>query len=299
MEYDEARRIMATHEKNVRKANGKGRIGKLALNLKFLKYRTFLKKVESPADDIDETYEIHYFHTPIIKLYSSKVELNDGGFFSHSTHERLNEYMPRGFRVHGHRPRWYHSTVGFVRTPAGTAPYNMPQAFLYNGLPAGDPASSVEAGACFNLIPNYVDRLLALVFYEDNRTVDDIPVTDDRHTLGDNLWPIDVLKKMRFRPILLRHAVEQQNVNGTLAELEMGLAGFDAERVVDLLLKEGAQVFSKREKLRRIEAMLRRGTEIPVLNQRALKSLLRRTLINFLVTELGFADKEWNRRDAT
>jgi|SRR6478609_4737842 len=299
MEYDEARHIMATHKKHVLRANGKGRVGALAPNLKHLKYRTFLKKVESPADDIDETYEIQYFQTTIITLYSHKVVLNDGGWFSHSTHERLNEYMPRGFHAHGRRPRWYHSTVGFVSTPAGTAPYNMPQSFLYNGLPADDTASSIEAGTCLNLIPAYVDRLLAMVFNRANPAMLEIPVTDDGHVLGDHLWPVEVLKKTLFRPILLRHAVEQQNVHGTLAELKMGLAGFDAEAVVDLLLKEGAHVFAKREKLRRVEAMLRLGKQIPVLHRQALKSLLRRVLINFLITELGFIDKEWNRRDAT
>jgi hypothetical protein len=297
MEYDEARSIMATHKANVLKANGK--VGSLATDRKKLKFRTFLYRKESPADDIDETYEIHYFHTPIITLYSHKVVLNDGGWFSHSTHKRLNEYMPRGFRVHGSKPHWYHSTVGFVRTPAGTAPYNMPQSFLYNGLPADDTSPSIEAGVCFNLIPTYVDRLLALVFNRANPAMIDIPVTDDKHVLGDHLWPLEVLKKMLFRPIILRHAAEQQGVHGTLAELKLGLAGFNVDVIVEMLLKEGAHVFTKREEVKRVEAMLRLDTQIPILRRQALRSLLRRTLINFLVTELGFKDQEWNRRNAS
>ncbi len=304
MEYDEARSIMATHKANILKANGKGKVGSLAPDRKFLKFRTFLYRKESPADDIDETYEIHYFQTPIITLYSHKVVLNDGGFFSYSTHERLNEYMPRGFRVHGSKPHWYHTTVGFVRTPLGTMPYSMPQAFLYDGQPA-DTNLSIEAGLCFHLIPAYVEKLLTLVFEGDPdlRVLNDIPVTDDRHFLGDHQWPVAVLKKQLHRPILLEHVSAHEDHKPNKVFQDEHLAGYSLRSIVDILLKEGADVLkrprAKTELIRRVEATLRLGQQIPTVNLRTLKKYLREVLIDFLVAELGFVNKEWNRRDAT
>jgi len=302
MEYEEARDIMARHKANVLKANGKGKVGRLAPNLKHLKYRTFLKMIPSPADDIDETYEIQYFHTAIVTLHSHKVTLNDGGWFSHSTHERLNEYMPRGFRVHGSRPRWYPNTLGFVRTPAGTVPYNMPRSFTYDGLPAGDQLFSVEAGACLHMIPNYVDSLLTLVFKEPNHLMNDIPATDDIHQLGDRLWPVALLKKQLHRPILLRHVFDDSWFQPSKEFHKEALGGENILNVVDILLREGATVFTKpksrSELTHRIEAILRMGKDIPIINLRTLKKFLRKVLIEFLVDQLGFQDKEWNRRDA-
>lgn len=304
MEYDEARSIMATHKANILKANGKGKVGSLAPDRKFLKFRTFLFRKESPADDIAETYEIHYFQTAIITLYSDKVKINDGGFFSHSTHERLNEYMPRGFRVHGSKPHWYHSPVGFIRTPLGTSPYNLPQSFMYDGQPA-DTDLSIEAGLCFHLIPAYVEKLLTLAFEGDPdlRVLNDIPVTDDRHSLGDHQWPVEVLKKQLYRPILLRHVSVSEDFKVTKAFRDEQFGGHALEYIVEVLLQEGADVLkstrTKAALVRHVEATLRLGGQIPTVNLRTLKKYLREVLIDFLVAELGFINKEWNRRDAT
>jgi hypothetical protein len=297
MEYKEARDIMARHKANVLKANGKGKVGSLAINLKRLKYRTFLKMVPSPADDIDETYEIEYFHTPIITLHSHKVTINDGGWFSHSTHERLNEYMPRGFRVSGARPRWYHSTVGFIHTPAGTCAYNLPKTFLYSGLPTD--SGSVYAGTCLHKIPAYVDMVLDKAFAGgiDDKTLTDWFV-DGNHALGDGSWPVVALEHQRFRPRMLLH-VSFENNNAGDARHEQ-LNGELLTDILDVMCLEGAQVFttprSKKELVRRIEAALRHSREIPIVNLRVLRTMLRKALIEFLVTELGFTGKEWNRR---
>jgi hypothetical protein len=303
MEYNEARDIMATHKANVLKANGKGKIGGLAPDRKKLEFRTFLYRKESPADDIAETYEIHYFQTAIITLHADKVMLNDGGFFSVSTHERLNEYMPRGFHVHGLKAPWYRSTVGFVTTPAGTAPYNMPQEFTYAGLPTGSTACSTEAGPCFHMIPNYVDGLLDRIFKEPDPVMNELPVTDDRHSLGDRQWPVELLKKQLHRPMLLRHINVDPWLKPTKQFCDEQLDGMSLEEVIDILLKEGAAVLVRPETrsdlARRIEAALRVNQRIPTVNLRALKKLLRMILIEFLIDELGFKDQEWNRRDAT
>lgn len=293
MEYTEARDIMAQHKHNVLKAKGKGRVGKLAYNLKHLKYRTFLRRVESPSDDIDETYEIQYFQTTIITLHAHKVTINDGDWFSHSTHERLNEYMPKGFRVSGAKPHWYYATVGFVHTPAGTCAYNLPKSFLYNGLPTE--SGSIHAGASLHKIPAYVDMVLDKAFAGgiDDKTLTDWFV-DGNHELGDGSWPVTALEHQRFRPRMLLHTT----LNGFCCEQ---LGNHLLADVLDIMFLEGAQVFtrpkSKKELARRIEAMLRYGSELPIVNLRSLRVLLRKALIEFLVTELGFIAKEWNRRD--
>ena len=302
MEYNEARDIMATHRHNVLKANGKGKVGSLHPHLKHLKYRTFLRKVEGPSDDIDESYQIEYFQTAIITLYSHKVVINDGTFFSHSTHERLNEYMPKGFKVHGSKPSWYHSTVGFIRTPAGTCAYNLPKSFLYSGLPTE--GGSVHAGPSFHKIPEYVDMVLTKAFKGglDDRQLMEWFVPQD-HELGDHSWPVQLLDKPRFIPRLLSYVSAHEDFRPTPEFHKQHLGGHFLADVVSTMLREDARVFTKPNNLaaivRRSEATLRLGRSLPCINLRTLRKCLREILINFLVAELGFVDKEWNRRDAT
>lgn len=294
MQYDDAREIMATHKTNV--LNGHGKVGSLATNRKFLKYRTFLSRKESNNDETPEHYEIEYFGNTIIRFRKDTVSINDQGWFAYSTHERLNEYMPNGFRVHGNKPSWYHSTLGFVRTPKGVFPYDMEMTFTYEGHSTQD--YSAAAGPSLHLIPSYVDAFLDRVLAGEKSTVERFYLKNE--AMGDCNWPVRLLQEQRYAPNLLHWVTRASNIpKGLLADYH-AFFRLELEDLADIVLSEGASVLRKpkthAEMASYAEASLRMQRHIPTTRLPTLRKNLRLLLIEFLVTELGFNPKTWNRR---
>lgn len=288
MEYQEAREIMAKHKHNVE--NGHGRVASLAKDKKKLTFRTFLYRKESPNNDTPEHYEIHYFSTAIITLYHDKVVLNDGGWFSHSTHQRLNEFMPRGFRVSGSYISWLKATVGFIHTPAGTHAYAMPFGLRYDGSDQGcggiGEDNSPEAGKALHCIRAYVDSYIKRLFNGE------LTIDHDPPELLPNYISHDIAD------FVLRNTAYP---NGLAFEIPSIVVGDDyLDDILDVLMLANAKVLkkprTKDDVAARTEAIYLLKAAIPTCDMRELRRVLRRELSRYMLTTLGFTEKTWNRR---
>src|SRR5215203_4379012 len=93
MDYERAKAIMDEHEARVRR--GTGIITRHNPSAKKLKNQTWLHYNK------DCHYTLSYFSHNIIEYHPKYVLLNDCGYFSHSTMQRFNEYLPRGFHLSG------------------------------------------------------------------------------------------------------------------------------------------------------------------------------------------------------
>lgn len=293
MDYAEARDLMAAHKHAVETSHG--RVGNLARDRKKLGFRTFLYRKESPNDETPETYELQLFNNTIITFAHDSFVINDGGWFSHTTHKRLNEHMPRGFRVHGMTTAWNAETVGFVSTPKGVYPYNMEMNFTYDGSCTQE--FSPQSGPAFHKVPAYVqcylDRLfkdpksLSPLAYEDMSALkvlgEDASIDTAAMILG-NICPSD----------LIVEAIGDATSSFTM--------DIDLPAVLKLLRNEGASILRHPKSIddlaAKTEATYVHEMCIPKkLNLQTLRKDLRQYLINFLVVELGFEAQEWNRRE--
>lgn len=280
MNYDEAKALMAAHDTNVR--NGHGCVAKLARDRKKLGFRTFLYKILSPADDIPETYVIRYFDHRIITFKKDWFEITDAGFFSHCTHEHLNEYMPNGFHVHGYTAPWLGEPVGFVNTPLGVWAYNMPMKFTYEGDGHG---LSKDAGPAFHAIPAYVRHLLDGLFN------------------GELFWGQEVENAtcMDYAAWILQRTANFLILMEAVKFNETTVGNCSLRDWVRYLVGQarGAKVLTKRTaamRARRIELTLQTGLA-PEGSLVALRKSLRLALINHLVWNLNFEEQTWNRRE--
>jgi hypothetical protein len=58
-------------------------------------------------DSKDDCYNIRLHATIIMKLYKNYTELNNGGYYTRTTKERLNEYLEHGF-IRQSKSQWYY-----------------------------------------------------------------------------------------------------------------------------------------------------------------------------------------------
>ena len=296
MEFEEARELMNRHRYNVE--NGSGKVSALAKDRKKLKLRTFLYRKESPNDETPEHYEIQYFNTTIIELHHDRVVLNDGGFFSYSTHQRLNEFAPRGFRVSGSYIRWLKYTVGFIHTPVGTYAYNMPFEASYDGSagtartsPDGDLvfSSPQAADALYKLrdyAKNYVEHLL-----EGKLTITATPTHNIPTYSADDI--AGLLLTNVFYPSDIAVGLDQRGLG------EAG-AAISLSDVMESLLDSGVALLrkprTKDEVAAKVEALYRLNSSVPTLHIGKLRKILLEEVTAYLTAALGFEEKNWNRR---
>lgn len=286
MDYGEAKSLIFTHAHNVR--NGHGRVANLDPNLKKIAYRTFLKRQRSASDEVPESYIVEYLGNPIIHFHHDNFIVNDCGWFSYSTHQRLNEFMPKGFRVSGATPRWLGSPVGFVHTPVGVFPYNMSMRFNYNGRCIDE--YSEDAGQALHKVPAYVEAMLTQAF----AGVADKRIESAYSNAYENIDSPEVARMIMKNWYILSLLVHATAGAGDVFD------GVSLPTVVELLLHYGADIF-KRSKTKGhtaaiAEVVLTHGVRPPTIHRGRLKSLLRQLMINTLVNDLGFAKQEWNRR---
>jgi hypothetical protein len=267
MNYEDAKDLMALHRSHV--AGKKGYMAKVDPDRKNIRSTTWLQRYEATADQ-QEYYAIALFAgtNKIIEFHEDFLILNDNGWFSKTTHERFNEFMPRGFRVWG--SKCYHLTkprpLGFIKTPKGTYPYHMPMLFSYDGTPT---ERLIEhADEVLTIFPKYVELYLTTL-------LDGITDVKDPH-----------IKKFINNDVITC-AVEFST------KQYMGLT---LQEIVEVLKKEGASTFTKTTIGRHIESVLLHGIPIPIIHKNWLRKTLRPLIYDYIIEGMGFAEVEWNRR---
>jgi hypothetical protein len=136
MDYEQAKGIMEQHRVAVEGSYGAVKAVASPIQ-KRLENKTVLRYVDAKvAPEHEVTYELVIFGNPIIVFYPGAFEINDYGWYSRTTHLRLNQYMPAGHSIHSMRlpqlQRIKH--ISFIKAPSGTYPYNMPMLLPYVGL---------------------------------------------------------------------------------------------------------------------------------------------------------------------
>lgn len=267
MNFEDAKDIMALHRSHV--AGKKGYMAKVNPDRKNIGGNTWLQRYEATTDQ-QEYYAIILFvgTNKIIEFHENFLTLNDNGWFSKTTHERFNEFMPRGFRIWG--SKFYKLTtprpLGFVKTPKGTYPYNMPMMFRYDGTPVVSRFNRADEVPTIlpRIIERYLNALLNGVSENGDNTIE--PFID-----GD----------------LARLAVEFSRIQCN---------GLTIQEIVEALKLEGAIAFTKTTVARRMESVLLQGKTIPIIHKNWLRKTLRPLLYDYVIENLGFAEVSWNRR---
>ncbi len=287
MDYEQARALINEHAFRVENS-----VGIVAQNgdpnAKKLKNRTWLVTGSNG-------YYLELFGKRIIYWKKELFDLQDHGFFSRTTHDRFNEYMPRGFRVHGVtypflRKVW--GPVGLVTTPKGTYPYAMPMSFKYDGY-------SADWGGLCNTIPAVLARLPRYIDRHVDALLKGPPFPSSEFGA---FATFDGDKYVVSRRMGL--AIEQNHYGRTLLmmacrESEKQVGGLDLTTCEKLLREDGYNIFAdnktKAGLASRMETALSIG-RVPHIKYATLRSTLRNCLIEFVMEKLGFDRVEWHRR---
>lgn len=312
MDYKEAEHIMTMHEAAVT-----GRRGALAshrsshkklCNKTWLTKQTYGFASESYDDHFEPElgdyrdvqkycYSIELFGKGIITFFPHTVVLDDHGYFSRTTHDRFNTYLPGNWRVHGETnrcPGGDRYLVGFINTQAGEYTYKLPRTFLYNGKPA----AQMESKHLIVHRVNHARKLLfALIDYAKVATTD---LCSGKTTCIDGAYNSrDALSK------LVRDSQEPPELINDIIKYLQGFGqdvnGYeDVRNALYALIAYGPRVLSKskaRDVLAlRAEATLRFGRATPDLTAREVHSALLKILVSDIHAALGFSIQEWNRR---
>jgi hypothetical protein len=294
MDYFAAKNLLAKRAANLLRTGES-----LDLNPSYtrkLKHQTYLTYSEKDAAGVEWTPEvgdafiIKYFGNAILHLRANFFTIDSHGWFSHSTNERLNEFMPPGFRVWGQTYSWCRSRgpLGFIRTPSGVFPYTMPISFYYNGRerPAelgNDPcmvscAQDVVA-AIRPYIGQYIRRLLAGELGARFRGVpelDSLPRCLEAELLNP-AYPAQLLQNACQAP-----------------SCDYEYDGLSLAEIGRVLIQEGKAAFASSTS--RLENSLRHRLPIGALSTGWLRAAVRDTLSTYLVDALGFDELRWNRR---
>lgn len=301
MDFEEAHRIMEGHANRLEKASGV--VAKKAhVWIKKLKHETWLEK--SSIEDTAEgepafEYGLRYFKTNILTFHPEFVEISPGDWFSRSTHDRLNEYMPRGFRVYGQtfQELGLGRPLGFISTPQGTYPYAIPVRFNYDGSPTTMGGRHANAYEAVRKIPSYVNEYLDRLFSRGEfDAVSRQSALTAFSTANTDCWQLSKnVGRAVLTPRYYRHLL------GVITEFEDdSLNNLEHKELVRMLTERGAEVFkrpqTKRELAQRTEDTLFFNRSIVHIRKNTLRRYLRSMLIGALVEALGFDDVTWNRR---
>lgn len=312
MDYTKASDIITAHAERVK--NSRGVVATEGNpTAKKLKHRTWLEQDK----DSSGGYHLRYFNTKILTFYPLHIEINDGGFFSSSTHQRLNEFMPQGFRVSGCTYPALHlgRPLGFLRTPKGTFPWRTPCSFCYDGRPYDDSdvAAGIEIGAAVMTpnagivtdVPQYVDAYL-------DQLLSGKPCNITSANEANWFWQPLTKDGLVIEGLASRNAAVAVYAGRTythlaaLATREMlpapaALCDLSMPDICLMLETRGAEIFRKpktrNDTARRLEDVLFFEQGIPNIPLPRLRKALRQPLIDFIVHSLGFEEVAWNRRD--
>lgn len=293
MDYEEAKSIIDKQGYHVR--GGTGVVSTHNPSAKKLKNKTWLRY------DQDGHYTLAYFNKNIIEFHPKYVVLNDHSFFSSSTMQRFNEYMPRGFHMRGcvYRSFKLKRPLGFITTPAGTFPYTMPSSFTYDGDPFDHGGLYPDVVSVLQKLPKYVDGYLDELLSGKPGFIDDelaaLRAFDRVFTVGGTS-DADKFRISRF----MGTAIAQNHTYKYLAalaasQIHVTIEGMELERAVRLMIQYGSDLFSVQSKAGRMEAVLLAGT-VPTINKQQLRKAIRHVVIEHIVDLLGFDEVQWNRR---
>ncbi len=302
MDFEDAHYIMQQHARRVVASKG---IVSLRANsqVKKLKGNTWLRRKpiggEAGEGEAGVEYKLKYFKTDILTFHPEYVEISPEGWFGTSTHQRLNEFMPRGFRVYGHTFRELNlkRPLGFIKTPQGTYPYSVPATFNYDGSPTIMGGLHDDAYTAALNLSDYIEEYLSRLFKR-------IPCDAHSKEGALRLFDADATDRGAVSKHLGRAIVRQSFYRHLLGVATLGdedsLNGLTHADIVGMLTERGAEVFkrpsTKQEQARRLEDTLYFGQSVADISKTTLRSYLRRKLITRFVEMLGFDEVEWSRR---
>lgn len=313
MDYGEAAEIIRQHSLNIQAARGVVRGH--ASDKKKLKNETWL--VWETVDGRDAStdmiagesfYSLKLFDKTIISFYSTHLKMHDRGFFSRTTHDRFNEFLPRGFRVWGTTFRELRRLLGFIKTPAGVFPYNMPARFRYSGenLDSMTPLASEAA----HLLPSYLDQYLSYLLSRHNEALS--PIQEEEEDLFLDLFESHnpsgdpdsgvsssnaamAVVRNKFYPTLVRRAAQLHGLPDKFADVLNSPL-----EIATLLVKEGASAFkrvrTKADLAQQTERVIEHRMPIPVIREPTLRKQLKTCLNQYMLDVLGFDKVQWHRR---
>lgn len=297
MDYASAKDLLEAHATKIR--NGHGVVARLDPLCKRLANETKLTYVDKASEGIQlarPAYRIVYFGNPILHFWEGDYfTISDHGWFSHTTHQRLNEYMPRGFSVYGATPSGLdmetRRPLGYIRTPKGTYPYNMPAVFNYDGTPQGVVLTDKAHQAISELrayTSQYLDTLMARKSFE-------YPEEDSlQGTLAHSSRRLAdaILQRKHYAHLARWAAFGHENV------CHQGLM---LPEIVSVLLAEGGCAFSRSTTgvatAERMERTIKHRLPMPSISPTWIRQQLRPLINEFVIRTLGFDNVIWNRRE--
>lgn len=303
MDYAQAEQVIRAHDENMSRSSGA--VAEHRWNWKKLEHRTWLAREPLEHDETGgpHYYALRLFQKEIITFYQKGVTLDDHGFFSYTTHNRFNKYLPRGFRVYGATDPRLRRLFGYIKTPMGVFPYTMPATFEYSGhMPAGLTNRADEA---IRQLPTYANEYLERLLDGGDRDF----VCNDKHATelylaGAITAPLnDGEKSQRAASIILANEFHRHLLTLACAE-KIGAhwigKNTPLENAVEMLVNGEAAAFksarTQAEVAQRMELVIKYKRAIEPINRATLRSRLRKLITDYLIERIGFAAVEWNRR---
>jgi len=276
-----------------------------------LENKTYLLRY-SPVDlGGTEIFTVELFGKIIIELSADGlIHVRDHGFFGHTTHDRLNKYLPSGFHVHGETIRAFGTgPFGFIRTPTGVKPYREEMKLseagdmMYGRAPdkriVWSPYNNYDCRQMMYAIPAYAAELMKKLY---SGTMDRAgearceicerwASTANRHQ-----WFAGEITAEHIR----EHAMCSELLETALISQEPRGHATDCLRV---LWKDGyVRIHQKSKKLDdiadRTEYWMRYQKEgpLPSIDPRPHRARFRMNVVNGLAEALGCERREWSRR---
>ena len=303
MNYEQAKDIMDQHRVAVERSHGAVKAVASPI-LKRLENRTTLSYIDAKfTKDGAPNYELKLFGNPILVFHPKTFEIHDHGWYSRTTHIRLNQHMPAGHSIYsrhlsqlkGHGP----PHISFIKTPYGTYPYNLPLVLSYAGS-AGSTSiwytsraqEAVDAMPIY--IEDYITRLLkGLPFDNDVNTDAMFSLKHSNAMYHSSTLAKCIIDRFQFSDLAysaINHTSKEQENHSGLAFME----------IVEVLLAEGHTAFKPTRTVnqtsQRMENSLKHKKPMATIRAEWIKSRLRPLLYEYIIDSLGFAREEWNRR---
>jgi len=298
MDYEQAKYIMGQHRAAVEGSRGvvKAKASPIKKNLE---NSTTLSYIDPHlTSDAAPNYELRLFGNPILVFHPSTFEIHDHGWYSRTTHIRLNQYLPAGHSIYSKHISQLQKPqhISFVKTPHGTYPYNLPLVLNYEGF------SSIwythQAQAAVEEMPGYIDDYIArllkrLLFSNDIITDSMFSLRNSDTMFHSRVLAKCIVDKFHFGELafaaITHSGVEQESYGG-----------LDFGEIIEILLAEGHDAFkparTANQISRRMENAFKHGKPMVTIRAEWIKSRLRPLLYEYIIDSLGFARKEWNRR---
>lgn len=302
MDYTSARDLLEGHAEKVR--NGHGVVAALDPQCMRLANATKLTYVDSASEGISQSqpaYRVVLFGNPILHFWEQNYfTISDHGWFAKTTQLRLNEYMPRGFHIYGATPKDLALTkkrpLGYIRTPNGTYPYNMPAVFHYDGTPYGEGFTG-EAHRAISELGSYVSLYLDALLAHKQFDYIGMQRAESDLCLGNTGYSscqmADAILQRRYHSHLAMLAVAGHG--------DITYEGLTLSEIVSVLLVDGARAFKRggteAAAAEHLEHIIKHRLPMPRITEGWLRRTLKPLINEFVILTLGFDNVEWNRRE--